>query len=101
MSQIVNQHKAQEEREARAARRHELISRLKKAAIFCGGAALLAVAYVHREDLQSLASNLWKHDGNASKPEGLAAGNLQKAADNAALRDQLINDMSKAGNATN
>ena len=102
MSQIVNQAHAEQARELQNQRRQLLYGKVRGAFLLLLGAALLVTGFCYREQLQGYVTAKLNvktakagqaNGSNSETPQGAASGTISKAADNAAKRDAIIDEV--------
>ncbi len=110
MSQIVAQAEAEREQEVKAIRRAELLGRVRSVFVWLFLATILIFAYNFHDKLTDvmdvvmpakksniLAASTMGGSATSKEPTGQAAVALRGAAQNAAVRDNLIEALSSNG----
>lgn len=95
MNQIVGQHEAEQQAEARAQKRAQLLTRAKSVLLYLSIAAVLGVAFNYRNQLGNMIAARFTTAKPDAGPTGQAAAALNGAKQNAAVRDALIDQISK------
>jgi hypothetical protein len=103
MNQIVSQAEAEQQQELRAQRRAMLFGRVRRAASLLGVLAVTGVAFYYRDQVGHYASDKFASitgtsegaDKSNTTPTVAASTSVAKAQKNAAIRDQVINEVSK------
>jgi hypothetical protein len=107
MSQIVGQAEAEHQLEVRHARRSQLMIRIRSGVKFALVAAVIVTAFCYRVELQAFVSDKLQHKsklaaimdgsqtGSDGKTQGGASSSISKAADNASIRDQIVDEVAK------
>jgi hypothetical protein len=103
MNQIVNQAEAEQLAELHARRRAIMLGRVRRVALLVGILAVTGVAFYYHQQVNHFVSDKFAAltgksstdaQNEASAPNGAAAATVAKAQANAAVRDQVINQVS-------
>lgn len=108
MNQIVGQAEAEQQQELRHARRNQLLGRVRTGVKWALVAGVLVTLFCYRVELQAFVSEKLQHkskmaavmegsadSGSSSESKGGAKSSISKAADNANVRDQIVDEVSK------
>jgi hypothetical protein len=97
MNQIVNQAKAEEQRELQEQHRQMLYARVRKVLIVGFVLAGLATAYAYRAPIQEYVVSKMPAgtQSETNTPAGGAQVTISKAAENASVRDRIVDEVSK------
>lgn len=104
MSQIVGQAEAEQQLAMRQARRAQLMGRIRTGVKFGLAAAVIVTAFCYRVELQAFVSDKLQHksklasvmeDSSGGNSQGGVKSNINKAADNANIRDQIVDEVAK------
>lgn len=106
MSQIVGQAEAEQQQELRRARKNQLLGRVRTGVKWAVVAGVFAAIFCHRVELQAFVSEKLQHkspmaavlDGSSSDSRDSKGGvksDISKAAANANVRDQIVDEVSK------
>lgn len=104
MNKIVGEHTAEMEREIRTQKRRVVMARVRKGLIFASITGMLVAAFCYHNKLETtvntVKAKLFHSDNTTAQTqgniEGKASAALAGARQNAATRDQLIDDLSKS-----
>lgn len=103
MNQIVNQAEAEQQAELHAQRRAILFGRVRRVALLLGILAVAGIAFYYRDQVNHFVSDKFAaitgksaKDGQnpASTTGGAASATVAKAQANAAVRDQIVDQVS-------
>lgn len=104
MSQIVGQAEAEQQLAMRHARRAQLMGRVRTGVKYGLVAAVLVTAFCYRVELQAFVSEKLQHKsklaavmegGSEENSQGGVKSSINKAADNASIRDQIVDEVAK------
>ena len=105
MNQIVGEAQAEQQREARNAKRQEMMQRVRTSLKFVVLGAVLGTAFFYRSELQAFVSSKLEHKpsmggvlgngGSGDTNQAPVSSTLSKASENAAIRDQIVDETSK------